>query len=311
VSGIVSDLVTTVPKSLFKSALLFLLTNQFVISATQDCLYQCVAGTGIGLLHSADVSNCFFYAKCERHWRAEAMSGVLLYGRYHDDIIVVADGYAPLRHLHSELRRLSDGVFTIKCDEVASIGCSLKYLDLCIEVRSPRLQLSAMQDKVVTPLCPTSAHCPNVHKSWPSSICSRVFSLSGQDPGSLRSLYLRYELGNTHATTLDLISGWRPRVSSSNGERARLACDNVPFVLRYHPILKLAFDRALKQVPVPPELGVHCMAAWKNALPCISSYINRCNRMSCSVGKVVGSLCVSYNTSSRSLHEFRMSELRT
>ena len=70
---------------------------------------------------------------------------------------------------------------------------------------------------------------------------------------------------------------------------------NIPFVMRYHPILKHAFRRALQHCPIPKELDISIMPAWKNATPSIASHISHCTRNAIAgrVGGPEGILCVS------------------
>ena len=55
----------------------------------------------------------------------------------------------------------------------------------------------------------------------------------------------------------------------------------VPFVLRYTAVTATAWSRALRLAPVPKELGVSLVPAWKNALPTVSSIISRSNNGLC------------------------------
>ena len=57
VSTLVSTVIDRTFRDVFTDALLFLLENQFVMTETLYSTYQCIAGSGMGLLHAANVSN--------------------------------------------------------------------------------------------------------------------------------------------------------------------------------------------------------------------------------------------------------------
>jgi hypothetical protein len=282
ISQTVGKLVDSSTRRLFIEALYFLLENQYGQTTSLDSNFQVISGSGIGLLHSAHVANLYYYAKVEAHLSITSRTAAYL--RYHNDIISVhADTEAMYGHFDKK-RELHGDIFKSKI-AVNAIGHECVFLDLQLTVASPRLLICASQVKPVTPLCPTSAHNFNVHRGWPSAVIDRISSLSGGSDESLSVLYRRYQYANTHPYTLALFKSCavarksaqvKPKsVSSLSNCDTRSRC---PFVLRYHPLFKVAFGRTLKRVPVPPELNVRVMPAWRNALPSVIGHLNRCSR---------------------------------
>ena len=295
-TGDVHDVATTVGKlvepakrSVMTAALLFLLSNQFVKTTCASHLHKVVSGSGIGLLHSANVATLFYFAKIEKF--VSPCANTVCCFRYHDDIICVHASREAMRQYHGSKRVLHAKLFTSKI-EVYSVGKSCVFLDLSIGITTPFLTIAASQVKPVTPLCPTSCHNMGVHRSWPSAVANRVFKLSGESgEQTLKVLSKLYEHANSHPYTLAVLRSCSLSLCSSDrfrGNGKRLDTDNysrVPCVMRYHPIFKLAFRRALRSVPAPPELGIRLVPAWRNALPSLCGFINHTNRhnLSCMV----------------------------
>ena len=55
-------------------------------------------------------------------------------------------------------------------------------------------------------------------------------------------------------------------------------------VLGFHPATLLAFSRAVKLVPPPPELNLRVQAAWRNDFPSLASRVSCANRNKCVLG---------------------------
>ena len=166
-----------------------------------------------------------------------------------------------------------------------SVGKTVDFLDMQFVVQVPSFKIEAAQEKTVTPLCATSCHSPSVHISWPNSVCNRIWSLSDSRQKALMCLYKRYVEANAHPAICSKIGAWKPKQQSvSNRGCAWLTKFIV--VLRYHPHFRTLFSTALKRVPIPPELGINIMVAWRNSLPSMGGNINMLNtRLSkCSMG---------------------------
>ena len=86
-------------------------------------------------MHSAVVANLYFYLVVEKQFLAAGETpGLELYGRYHDDIILIAASLEENRSINHALRRLAFGVFKLDTSQVAIAdnreSNSLEYLDL-------------------------------------------------------------------------------------------------------------------------------------------------------------------------------------
>ena len=77
------------------------------------------------------------------------------------------------------LKRRCDNIFVLKCESLHSVGKSLGFLDLSVQVNVPNLLITALQEKFTKPLSPSSAHAPYEHSSWPRAVAKRVHTLSG------------------------------------------------------------------------------------------------------------------------------------
>jgi hypothetical protein len=223
------------------------------------------------------------------------------YVRYHDDILSIHCSQSSMYTFYAELKRLAQPVFKVVVEQVAHTGNTVDFLDMSISFSGDSLTIEATQCKPITPLCPSSAHHKNVHQSWPSSVCSRVYNISDSKQAAMLKLCNRYKHANTHPETLKRFESWSPSprkaMVNSGSDPTRK-----PFVLRYHPLLPRVLQRALTSTPIPVECGLRIMPAWQNALPSLGSIIAKCNRdkVKRREGWREGFLCVS-NTPDRSL----------
>lgn len=206
--------------------------------------------------------------------------------RFHDDILTVVENFECGQQLFRDLRLKCSGIFTVKCESVHSaISGPFIFLDLELQLTTSKLLANPSQEKPVIPLCPTSAHSPGVHRSWPSAVANRIGKLSTCKHESLCLLYHRYMQANAHAFTLKVLHDLNlgavdPSQSSKRGSDQPISV----FVLRYHPRFARAFRKALHLAPFPPDLRMRFLGAWKNALPSLASMYNKNNRALTSVG---------------------------
>ena len=127
----------------------------------------------------------------------------------------------------------------------------------------------------MSPLCPTSAHAPHVHSSWPTGLASRAVRLSDNSEEAMRLLTSQYSRIACDPLIIDRLTN-----RASTQQNRSLASSQLPLttcVLKYHPLLRHAVAAALKEVAFPPTLGFSIRIAWKNALPSVSSLITRHN----------------------------------
>ena len=244
---------------LLHASIFFLLDHQFVLSKTLDSAFKCVSGSGIGLLHSSALSNLLFYIRVERHLCGN-FQGLQCWIRYEDDCLAFCKDRPSSRRFFAALKTKAEPVFKLKCEEQLSCGKRFKFLDLEVQMSCPMLAINASQVKVVVPLCPSSGHAVSVHKSWPSSVMSRVVALSDDKAFAKAKLVERYTHANAHPDILEALSSWSLNKVPSNKD---VGLQRATFTMRYHPFFRSVFYRTLRQVPPPCELGFSILAAWK------------------------------------------------
>ena len=284
------------------------------MSSTLPHIYRCVAGSGIGLLHSAHVSNAMFFAHVEKPLFVDKPAGLDHYIRYHDDILSIHNDAESMFAFFDQMKARAAPVFLIVADDVSHVNQSVLFLDIVVHVVVPQLRCEANQEKPITPLCPTSCHQPSIHFAWPNAVCQRVHSLSDNKELALSLLVRRYVYANAHPLTTRLFSSWEPRRPKPKIESGTDPPNRAVFVLRYHPIFAKLFYRALHTTPLPPELNLKVLPAWKHALPSIATVVAKSNRRACNSiserreGRREGSLCVS-NLTETPLRNFTFASL--
>ena len=182
----------------------------------------------------------------------------------------------------------------------------------------PRFVITASQSKPLTPLCPSSAHYPAVHTSWPKAVAKRIHTLSGGDMNSHIVLCNRYRSVCTHSYTQNTLDGWNPHACSKDSESKRWdsSAPFVPFVFQYHPCTSYSLYRALKLVPPPREVLFNPRVCWRNRLPALRALVQKANKKSLSRDLRLTSRegrCFLYpkrNLLSSELTDFRLERLR-
>jgi len=288
IADCVSRLIENDPelRSLVHRAIFFLLNNQYVISNTLDYTFKCISGSGIGLKISAVLANLYFYSVVEVTALGR-VKGLIQWVRYHDDVLALYSSRAALKVALKDVKSLSCGIWRVVCEGVHSSGSQLCFLDLTIVVSHPKLTISASQTKAVTPLCPSSSHISHVHGAWPKAVAQRVLKLSGGDPSSLSTLSGRYRAKGAHAYTLGLLDSYAQNPKLLDKCKSDLIETSVnrtlmaPIVLRFHPLYRWAFSRALALVPPPAELGITVRASWRNSLPSVLGIVQKSRHQLC------------------------------
>jgi hypothetical protein len=184
------------------------------------------------------------------------------------------------------------------------------FLDLQLHFVCPRIGIEASQSKEVIPLCRSSCHNRSVHVGWPATVASRVFAISDSGSSALFKLASRYRMANAHPEIIHDLLNWQPPLNTKQRLYDTVLPARMPIVLRYHPSTKNAWYRTLNQVPIPAELGISLVVAWKNSLPSLAGNVSQHNRDLCKKGFLVmreGALCVS--TSPEPLHKYKCTEL--
>ena len=136
------------------------------------------------------------------------------------------------------------------------------------------MKVTPSQIKVLTPLCPTSAHIANVHDSWPKSLVHRFKCISTHDLElSLSRLHDRYRNANSHPQTLSNIAHAIRELLNPGPPTDRTRQEFFSIVCGYHPVFKNAMKRALKTVQPPASLNKRVLLSWRNVLPSIGSHV--------------------------------------
>jgi len=279
-TGIDTNLASSVAKitedqalrSLLYDVTFTLLEVQIVKLPGSDQFYICNSGSGIGLKHSSVISGAGLVHSCEIALLSKFADGLLGYFRFEDDIIVLTRSMQTMRDFGKDLCHRYPP-YRVVARQISRTSVSI--LDLEISIVHNYLIVNPSFEKRPSPLCPTSAHAPHVHTSWPSGLASRAVSLSDSKEEALRRLNLQYSNIPCDPLIVDRLS-----LRASNKQIGSLASSQVQVatcVLKYHPLLRHAVTAALKAVTIPPTLGISVRVAWKNALPSVSSIIARHN----------------------------------
>ena len=185
----------------------------------------------------------------------------------------------------------------MKCEAVNSAHPGFDFSDTRVQLTVPYMSVEAAQVKPLIPLRATSGHSSSVHKSSPWSVCAHIWKLSDCKLEALRLLVSRYEDANAHPHVISQIQAWTPQSKCNVGSVGKTRC---VLVLRYHPNFRKVLFRALALAPVPLELNLEVLVAWRNLLPSVAGGIESHNlflsghgRGSTSGASGGNSLCVS------------------
>ena len=166
-------------KPVLEEVLWYLLDGQFVRSRfLPGRLWKVKKGTGIGLLHSGELTDWIFYVLVEKPLFESGLlseCGVLEWWRYKDDILILSKGHlnaAPLiKHMTSR-----GNPWQFKVEDINAK--SMHYLDIRISIGRtfftihPEYKSSAL----LLYLSHESGHHGRIHRAWPRMMMSRVAS---------------------------------------------------------------------------------------------------------------------------------------
>lgn len=123
-------------KPCFREMLYTILDAQYVVDKLrcQSKCWKVVKGSGMGLTCSAEVSNAAFYMLTERNLLLEpdirADYGILFYGRFHDDGLLILNCPQESRMELFRLMSVRSKFFELKIEEVSLSG--LNMLDIYV-----------------------------------------------------------------------------------------------------------------------------------------------------------------------------------
>lgn len=157
---------------------------QYVDAKGDHVWYRVRCGSGMGMRHSATVSAITYLVLVELPLlRQKNEFGILAYGRYHDDIIVVGSHANRGRSVVTKIQQLARPCYRDAVDEVSR--CCVSMLDIMIYKPTnvnvmrklewrPFIKPSAKH----VPLSNSSMHPEFVHRTWPVTEVIRMFHLS-------------------------------------------------------------------------------------------------------------------------------------
>jgi hypothetical protein len=94
------------------------------------------------------------------------------------------------------------------------------------------------------------------------------------EPHAISVLAGRYRLANSHPGIVNRLISWQPKSLSNGGSAGQT---RAIWILRFHPVFKTIFNLALRLTPIPRELELQILVAWKNTLPYLSGGIEKLN----------------------------------
>ena len=156
----------------------WMLGNQYVHDALTDTLYQVLQGSGMGCIHSGDLSDMLLYLRAERSFALSPVVrqrfGVRGYVRYRDDIFLCLRG-ASWHEWLAAFRTALSPTYQCKLEGISHV--SLQVLDTRMVFLPSHRGLVVVPylkpTSIAAPLCSDSAHAPGVH-NWPLAEVRRI-----------------------------------------------------------------------------------------------------------------------------------------
>ena len=271
-------------KAAVRSALEFLLTNQYVASQwRRGEAWQVIKGAGMGLNFSADLMDYLFYSKAEFCLLDRLGEfGIRRYYRYRDDIMICGSRSSRLL-VWQFVRRLRElaGYFVVKVESVDYDGCN--FLSISTFPGSAHYKCRTTMKETTAlarPLGEDSVHFWRVHQRWPTHTLRSMMVLCS-DKGVKREYIARFKrFGASSALLQRLEDTCVAQVVKPCRKR-----DNLVWwcVLPFHPMYANAVmeaarsfndSRSFKAI-IGSEIDVvPCVRiSWSNAVPLITNHI--------------------------------------
>lgn len=257
--------------------------------------YTVNIGSGMGLHASGAISEKVFLELVEKPFAIKPSIqeeyGIMLYARYRDDILIIADRDKNYRWwmFGREIMRRAAPIYKVSLDEIKSN--QIAYLDACIykpkdfAIRrrlETRLYRKPTAQKIL--LHPSSCHVESVHRSWPAAEVLRIGSLSSsyaQFLADRREFVKKLDEGFFPKAFTSQIGKIDPFLTQRKPSRAPLDC--CWLVIPYHPGLMLGrLTKSLAELhqrwstlirlPIP-EVRISWSSSHKNLLQICKSYI--------------------------------------
>ena len=267
-----------------RDALWALLGTQYVRSPLiPEEIYHVVSGSGMGNRQSSEVADLNFYHRVERNLISQMQAhGVLLYGRYRDDIAVLQKDESPTfgngTFYHKLVTSAQRSGYKVEADQfIVGSQREAHFLDLnIIKPKDFRLTRKFSFNLFVKPsaqkvlLNPSSAHAPKIHENWPFGELRRFaqrvnerrwfFDAKARFVEKMRQTMFPPEVVEELQKTLPL--GFHLPVTKT---RVEYPGTKVYWVLPYHPdIYKLKLDKKINQIirDYQEHSKVHVCLSW-------------------------------------------------
>lgn len=270
---------------LFREALKYVLYPQYVDYGSDHSMARVALGSGMGSKHSPAVSSCTFLSLVERHVCTNANPGLLIYLRYHDDMLLVTSSRQIFEEVCGRVCELASPCYVIKVEEISEQ--SVCMLDMQI-FKGRRFENSGKLDFCPyvkptarhIPLGGESSHSAGIHMSWPVAEIKRMWALSynKSDYEKFKAVKVnRFEDFFLAPEVLEKCRSWQPisRHSSIAREllesRPNSKCLVVRLVLPFNPHLYKGMSRVMSGIASTYELLVAnvmqpsaLVVSWKN-----------------------------------------------
>lgn len=242
-------------------ALAELLASQFV--AGRGSIYRASKGSGMGMPHSPNVCNLTFWAAVEApvldgNWDE---LGLLLYVRYHDDILAIFKSPWVARAFIEKLRRKASPAYVIEVDCASLTRVEMLDIEVyktCDKSGIWRLEYRPYVKPTAChiPLHASSVHACSIHRAWPLAEIKRMSSRSILDSDFQHHRMMKLERFAWHFMPEPILQACRQyngrgRLCSSALSRLGSVppgpiCRAIYFVLPYNPRLE-GLQRALRE----------------------------------------------------------------
>ena len=212
------------------------------------------------------------------------MFAIDLYGRFKDDIIIVARNRALTKHFVWDMKHRSK-YYKIKVEEVSDI--SVKFLEVRERKEGSRF-ITGPEFKPTSlwqPLGSDSAHAPHFHTSWPAARLTMSRALSGNPSIFQKAKQELISRFISHFAQESVIKNLKHTDGLAAIRRAS-ECDGMWLVVGFHPVLYRSLRLAISRFQTSREMqecyewafNAKCSRiriAWKNDLPAHRSIINK------------------------------------
>ena len=252
----------------------FLLTHQFVTSKRHP--ERLMASTKKVQAWVSDAAFSFLVERwCVNRDTMNAFS-IDLYGRFKDDIIIVAKNRMLPKHFVWGMKHRSK-YYKIKAEEISDI--TVKFLEVRVWKHGSRF-VTGPEFKPTSlwqPLGADSAHVPHCHMSWPAARLTMSRALSGTPAIFQKAKQELINMFTSHFAPEPIIKHLR-KIDGLAAIRRGSKFDGMWLVVGFHPVIYRNLRRAIVRFQASSEMqecyewafSTKCpriRIAWKNDMP--------------------------------------------